>query len=428
MYIFQKYLFSFLPKRSSMVDQIIFQDGKSISFRHFIFLTAMLGATGALAIDSALPALLDISTAFNLGNSNDVQLVVSSFFLGIGLSSIFWGPFCDRFGRKTTLYVGLSINTTAAFLCAQAQSFEMLIFWRFVHGFGASSIRIANLSMARDLFGGAKLSQALSLMMTIFILVPICAPLLGQIVLEAGTWRDIFYLSVVFAFVNLLWTHKALSETLKPEYIHPFHLMAITKGYKEIIKHPVALGYTMAFGLSFSGFMAYLAGIKPIAQEVFGLQEGFVLLFAINSSFFGIASFINAKIVKRFGIKKISFMALALGTLTGIVHLMVIWIFNIHYLAIFVPLVCVYFVCVGFFMANLITLALSPMKHIAGSATAFVSLLSTLVSVGGSIIIGQFYHQTEIPLIVGIMLSCFTALAVMCCVESFMKKERSLKL
>ena len=158
----------------------------------FIALMAVLMSLTAISIDAMLPALGQIGEDLAVQNPNDVQLIVSSLFVGLAIGILFFGPFADSFGRKKTIYLGIGIFLFGCLASIFSNSFEIMLLGRVLQGFGTASCRIATMCMIRDKFEGNAMARVMSFIMIIFILSPALAPSLGQIILLFAHWRVIF--------------------------------------------------------------------------------------------------------------------------------------------------------------------------------------------------------------------------------------------
>jgi MFS transporter, DHA1 family, multidrug resistance protein len=172
-------------------------------------------AAQALAIDAMLPALPSITKSLHLMEENHSQWVVTSYMIGLSGGQLCWGPLSDRFGRRPVLIAGLGLYAIAAILCSTSSSFGALLGWRCVHGLAAASAVVAR-SVIRDLYYGTQMARVMSLTFMVFLIVPIIAPALGQLILQVAPWRSIFLIFGVFGASASLWVALRLPETLPP--------------------------------------------------------------------------------------------------------------------------------------------------------------------------------------------------------------------
>ena len=194
----------------------------------FVGMMAMLFATIALSTDAMLPALPQIAAELSPGNVNQAQLVISSFFLGMGLGTIVAGPVSDALGRKPVIFACAVIYIVAAGLCYLAPSLEMLLFARVLQGIGAAAPRVVGMALVRDLYTGRDMARIVSLVMMIFMVVPAMAPLLGQVILLVGEWRTIFGAIAVVGLVANGWVLMRQPETLEPANRRPVRIESVT--------------------------------------------------------------------------------------------------------------------------------------------------------------------------------------------------------
>ena len=189
--------------------------------REFIALAAFLMATNSLAIDIMLPALQQIGSSLGVLNENHRQFVVTAYLIGFGGAQLIYGPLSDRFGRRIPLLIGLTIYVISAFGIALIPSFAGLLALRFIQGLGSAATRVITISIVRDVFGGRLMAEVMSLIMMVFMIVPVIAPGSGQVILLFSTWHMIFVFIGVMATLVGLWMYFRLPETLKPENVRP---------------------------------------------------------------------------------------------------------------------------------------------------------------------------------------------------------------
>ena len=186
-------------------------------FGEFVVLVAAMMSTQALAVDAMLPALPTIVRELGVTNANHGQWVVTAYIVGVGLGQLFWGLISDRFGRRPVLLCGLTLYVLASVSCALAGNFIALLGWRLTHGLAAASVVVSR-SVIRDLYSGRTMARVMSLTFMVFLIVPILAPSLGQLILLLAPWRDIFLVFGVYGAAIALWAYLRLPETLHPEY------------------------------------------------------------------------------------------------------------------------------------------------------------------------------------------------------------------
>jgi len=190
-------------------------------------MVASLSALNALSIDIMLPALPDIGEAFGLGHANDRQLVVTVYVAVFGVAQLVYGPLADAFGRRSVLLYALGIFVIGSVLCVIAPNFRLFLAARALQGVGAAATRTISAAVVRDLTEGRRMAQVMSLAMTLFMIVPIAAPGLGQLVLFIAPWRWIFAALLTYAVLVLVWMFARLPETLRENHRIEFRPRAV---------------------------------------------------------------------------------------------------------------------------------------------------------------------------------------------------------
>ena len=378
-----------------------FKDGvKRPGTREMTFLLAGLMALNAFAIDSMIPALPDIGRSLHVAQENDRQLVVIAYFLGFASTQLLWGPLADRFGRKPVLAVGVALYGAFALLCAFASSFALLIAGRVAMGASAAVTRVLVIAMVRDLFQAEAMARVMSLVFMVFMLVPVLAPNIGQLILLFAPWRAIFVAIAVYAVVMLAWSWSRLPETLHPEFRRSLQWRPVLTAIFETMREPQSRGYTLAVTISFSALVAYISSIQQIIFDVF--QEGRLigLVFASIAAPMALASWLNSRVVGRFGLRRVGHTAsLSLAVVTAI-HA-AIALAGYENLPIFILLQGLTMASFAFTSSNLGTLAMEHMAHIAGTASSVQGVVGTVGAALIGFAIGQQFDGTPVPFLVG---------------------------
>ncbi|HEY1383960.1 MAG TPA: MFS transporter, partial [Dongiaceae bacterium] len=234
----------------------------------FIILMAVMTSIIAFSIDSMLPALPQIGAELGVANENDRQLVVIVLFIGLSLAQIAYGPAADTVGRKPAAYCGFAVFIIGSLMCVFAGSFEVMLIGRFLQGVGAAGPRIVSLALVRDLYSGRAMARIMSMVMGIFIIVPVIAPSVGQALMLFGDWRFIFVALLAEGVIGLVWFALRQPETLREDRRMAFSLRRIFNAFREACTNPVTLGYTVAAGLVFGAFVGYLASTQQILGEL----------------------------------------------------------------------------------------------------------------------------------------------------------------
>ncbi len=365
--------------------------------KEFIGFLAACMAMNALAIDIMLPALPRLGEEFSLQNLNAAQAVVAVYLLGMGVSQIFYGPLSDSYGRRPVLILGLSLFSVAGLLAAMTSDFSLLLIARFVQGLGGGAPRVIAISLARDRYTGAKLGRVMSLTMMAFMLAPILAPSLGQLILLVASWRWTFGALVLGGGLVAVWASINLGESLAATQRRALSLSSVLSAYRMIFSGAATVKYILACGLVFGGQMGFVISAQRIFTDIFQAQSQFGMLFAVIASAMAVASFTNSRLVMHFGMRRIALFALVLLVLLNGIHWLIainmaepIWVFlllQMGSMAMF-----------GFLGANLNALAIEPLGHVAGTGASAIGLVTTVLGAGLGFMIGQSFDGTVVPL------------------------------
>ncbi|MCP4380989.1 MAG: multidrug effflux MFS transporter [Hyphomicrobiales bacterium] len=371
------------------------------SFARNAIVLGLLSAVGPLAIDMYLPALPAIAADLR-ADPGVAQLSVAVFFLAVGLCQIIYGPMSDIYGRRRPLIVGMGLYIVGGVGCAVAPNIETLIAMRFLQGVGACAGMTIPRAVVRDLHTGPDAARLMSLIMLVFGVSPMLAPIFGSIISESIGWRAIFLAGAGLGVFALALAAFGLPETRKPEARPTSNRRQIVASYVRLLKDGHFAGVTMIGGFGMAAFFAYLTGASFLFIDYFGLRPiEFSVVFASNAfAFIGAAQF-NALVGRRIGLDRLVLIAasvfagltilLLAVTLAGGANVVVLWAML---LAIFGSL--------GLVVPSVAVLALNNHGPIAGTASA---LLGTLQMLAGGVLAGGvslFSDGSPLPMVAGI--------------------------
>ncbi|MBL8706028.1 MAG: Bcr/CflA family multidrug efflux MFS transporter [Rhodospirillales bacterium] len=281
-----------------------------------------LTAFTPLSVDMYLPGLPALAREFNAAPGT-VQLTLSSFFIGIALGQLFYGPICDRYGRKKPLYFGVVLFILASFACAMVNSVEALIAMRFLQAFGCCAGMVMPRAMVRDLFEPREAARVFAMLMLVMGVAPILAPLIGGYVLIFFGWHAIFWGLGGYAMVVLV-AAWFLPETHRPVEGHTLSVMGALRGYQAVLVDRRFLGYALAGALPIAGMFAYIAGSPFVFIEHFGLAaEKFGWMFGLNAGGFIATSQLNGRLLRRYAPERIAATASWFAAAAALVLLVV---------------------------------------------------------------------------------------------------------
>ncbi|MFN5644011.1 MAG: multidrug effflux MFS transporter [Sphingomonadales bacterium] len=377
-------------------------------------LTVMMAAIialNALAIDAMLPAFPRMVNGLGLSDPNDVQYVIGIYLLANGIGSLFHGPLSDRFGRRPILIGAIVGYILSAFACRFATSFDMLMATRIAQGLCGAALSVLVTSIIRDQFEGDAMAKRMSTIFLIFMAVPIIAPLVGSAILVFAGWRSIFDMMAFLAIAMLIWVGLRLPETLHPDAATPIQFGALTRAWRMVVTHRTANSYLIAGGIAHGALFGYLNSSQQIFDKGFGVPEFFPFGFAIVAIGIACANFTNARIVERFGARRLSQSALAGFILLGLLQLLAAWLAP-QSLPLFLILITLNMAMIGFVGSNFSSIAMQPFGAVAGSASSFQSFVRTIMSALIGAWIGQQFTGSVVPMAAGFLLCGLAALAL----------------
>ncbi|MDX2276610.1 MAG: multidrug effflux MFS transporter [Hyphomonadaceae bacterium] len=382
----------------------------TLSTFELVVMCAALTALNALSIDIMLPALPNIGADFSVAHENDRQLVILSYVATFGVGQLFYGPLTDALGRRPVLVWALGLFVVGTLLCVVASNFTLFLLARALQGLGAAATRVIATAVVRDLTDGRRMAQIMSMSMSVFMVVPVIAPSLGQLILFVGPWRWVFAALLIYAVLILLWAALRLPETLAPENREKLRPMAALSLYARVINNRQTFGYTVAATFGVACLFGYVVSSQQIFVEVFDMGATFPIAFAGLAMALSLGSFINSRIVMRFGMRRIAHWTCVWITGIAALHAALVF-FGAHSLWLFLALFGVTFGAFAMVGSNFNALAIQPASHGAGSASAMFGAVTTF---GGSVLggfIGRLYDGTVLPFLGSIALLGLAMLA-----------------
>lgn len=365
----------------------------------FTVVLSMAIAVTALAIDSLLPAFPEIREHLGLASdSTAVAGLVTAFLVGNGLGLVPAGLLADRFGRRQVMWGGLALYVLGAVGSVFAPTLGVMLAARFVWGLGAAGPRVAALAIVRDVYSGDQMARQMSLIMSVFILVPTVAPALGAGLIAVGPWHLVFWMCVAAAALVLVASIR-LPSTIAPEDRRALTLTDIVGGWKIVVTTPGTLGYLTGLTVLFGAFLSYLASSEIIVDEVFGLEQWFPLIFGVLAAVMGVAMFVNGRIVMAVGLDRLIWLA-SLAYVASTAALLAValatggkppfWLFAVVVSAVLAAHSAL--------IPNLNAAAMRPLGHVAGSAAAIFSSAPTIVGALLGAVVDNAFDGTITPM------------------------------
>ena len=332
----------------------------------------------ALTIDTLLPAYGEIKVYYDV---EDAQLhwIITCLFIGFSFGQIIFGPLSDRLGRQNSIIIGVSIYIVGCIICLTSSSYTFFVIGRLIQGLGIGGPRVVSQAICRDLFSGNKLASINSFIMSIFILVPIVAPLFGQTIMIFLSWKWIIIFFIIFSLATTLLLKIFVKETLIRKI--DFNLVTIIRSFELVIKNTKSLLYIISLGTLLGGLLTFINICQPLYQDFFDLGLYFPLFFAAVASMLGLSSFLNSKLVIKVGAVKISLIFTTIFMIWCVLNFLFNFFLIKEELLWFSIFIMASFFFFGLIFGNLNALALDPFGHMAGYASSVIGALSTIIAV-----------------------------------------------
>jgi DHA1 family bicyclomycin/chloramphenicol resistance-like MFS transporter len=376
-----------------------------------ILLLGLLTAIVPFTIDMYLPGFPDIARSMNTTVST-VALSLSSFFIGMGLGQLMYGPLLDRFGRKRPLYAGLLLYCITSIGCAYAPSIEVLIALRFVQAVGACSATISATAMVRDIFPLQESAKIFSFLILVLSASPMLAPSIGSWLTIAFGWTSIFFVLTILIIVIFVGVAFFLPESKGPDKKYSLHISSVLKNYGFVLRESYFVVYALLGGLGFAGLFAHISSSPGVFMEHFKLsQKQYGLLFAFLASGLILASQVNTLLLRRYKSEGLIERSLIFQNIFGTL-LLIVGLFNLDNFWLTTALLFLYLSSVGLIMPNASALAMRPFEQNAGSASALLGFIQMGLGSLATVFVGVLNIKTVFPLAAAIMISSMLGLTL----------------
>ncbi|EXU82330.1 hypothetical protein AX23_14310 [Brucella melitensis 548] len=318
----------------------------------------------------------------------------------------------DRFGRRLPLFGGLAIYVVAALGSAFVTDFTTLIILRVLQGLGAAATRVIAVSVVRDKFSGRQMAEVMSLVMMVFMILPVVAPATGQLIMLFGEWHLIFMFMAIMALVVGLWAFLRLPETLPVSHRRPLTMKSTLGGFVIVLTNRVALFYMLGTSFILGALFGYINSAQQIFVGIYQLGTLFPLAFAAVAMTLALASFLNSRLVGRFGMRRISQTMLLVFTSFSLLW-MVLSIVMDGPIPFAVLMIIYMTIMLSFSLvtANFNALAMEPLGEVAGTASSVLGFAQTVIGAALGAVIGQAFDGTTTPVATGYCVLGFVALA-----------------
>lgn len=379
-------------------------------FLRMALVLGLLSAIGPFAIDMYLPALPAIGVALQ-ADVHAVQWSLMAFFLSFAISQLVYGPASDMVGRKPPLYVGIGLFIVGSVGCALAPDIGWLIAFRLLQGAGGGAPIVIPRAIVRDLHTGTEATRLMSLLLLVFSVSPILAPLLGSFVIDAAGWRAIFWAVAGIGVLGLLLVAWTLEETRPPAERTASDVGSTLRAFTLLLRHRHFMGLTAIGAFGMASFFIYLANSSFVLIGHYGLTpRQYSIAFAVNAaSFIGVSQFAG-RLTARFGLApvvKVSVVGFALS----LAVLAALYLAGLDRFELMVGAMLVAFGFLGLVVPTTSVMALDEHGEIAGAASALMGTLQLVLGAVVMALTGLFADGTALPMVLGMAVAALLALA-----------------
>ncbi|UGU15583.1 multidrug effflux MFS transporter [Sinomicrobium kalidii] len=364
-----------------------------------IVILGFIAAIGPFSIDMYLPGFPAIAKDLETDDAH-VSLTLTTYFIGISVGQLAYGPLMDRFGRKKPLLIGLVIYAIAAIGCALSPDVWWLIGMRLVLALGGCVGMVACSAIIRDRFSANEVARAFSSILLVMGVAPVVAPTLGGVFTEYFGWRSIFVFLLVIAVLLIVIIYFFLEESKGEDHEVSLKVGKIARNYLVVLSNTDFVVYGLAGSIAMAIMFAYISGIPFILMKIYGVSETtFGWMFGLNACGFIAGSQLNRFLLKRHSLialtRKTSFIQLIVTSLL----LAGVWNFELP-LPVFATLLFFILFLLGFINPNATALSLEPfVSGNVGSASAMNGSFKMGAGAAISALMGVFHDGTVFPMV-----------------------------
>jgi len=366
-------------------------------FFRIALILGLLSAIGPFAIDMYLPALPSIGHDLTAPD-NLVQMSLLAFFIPFAIFQLLYGPIADMYGRKLPLYIGIGLFAVASVGCALANDIQTLIAFRFLQGIGGAAGMVVPRAIVRDMHTGVQAARLMSLLMLVFSISPILAPLTGSAVIAFYGWRGVFWAVTIAAFIGLILLSTQLKETRSREDRAGSSFRSAMAAYRYLLgdRNFMTLSFIGSFGIS--SFLVYLANSPFVLINHYGLTPTqYSFAFSVNAVSFFAVSQMTGRLGQRFGLVRVMRVAVT-GFAASMVALVAAMGLGFEQLPVLVCLLFVGFGFLGLVIPTTAVLALEEHGAIAGTASALMGTLQFVTGAVAMVLASLVANGTAVPM------------------------------
>ena len=387
--------------------------GRLDEHREFIAFTALITSSIALSIDMLLPAFGDLRTSYGMEpTSNLPGLTITCIFIGMAIGMPICGPLADTFGRLPVLRIGIALFALGALGSTLSPNLPVLLISRIIWGIGCAAPRTLSQAMVRDRFEGNEMARVFAIIQTIFFAGPVLAPLIGALLLQAGSWRLTMVFGLATAVAMWLWSFR-IDESLRPENRRELSFSGVGAGVRIVCTTRITIGCAVILLFCGGAFYSFLSSSELIITEIFGRSGGFVPYFSITMLVMAGVALTSSRVVHRLGALNLTRGALIAQFVLSVSMLVVTLVWSgVPPVGLWMVLMSAQISAFVVLMPNINTLALEPMGALAGTAASTIGFVTLALGALLGAVIDRQIVSTVTPLSVGWALSAAIGLLV----------------
>jgi len=389
---------------------------------YLILILGSLAALGPFSIDMYLPGFVDIAKDLHTTESQ-VSLSLSSFFIGISIGQLLYGPLLDKYGRKKPLYVGLVLYILASLGCLAVTDIHQLVVLRFVQAIGSCATAVASIAIVRDLFSVKDSPKIFASLMLVIAVSPMLAPTAGGYLISLLGWKYVFVFLAFMAMSMLLASIFKLPESYQLDPSYSLMPKPIINNFIAVLRVPQFCTYALISSVVFSGLFAYVSSSPTVFMKIYGLSKtGYGWIFALLSVAFIGSSQVNRILLRWFSSKNIITVALIAQFVCSLLFL-IFAVNNILNLYSTIAFIALFLCCLGLINPNAAALTLAPFSKNAGSASALMGALQMGLGALASVLVSMFSEHSILPMPIIMVSAAFLGLICLMVGFRFIKEE-----
>ncbi|NUM40769.1 MAG: multidrug effflux MFS transporter [Leptospiraceae bacterium] len=389
---------------------------KSINKSFLIVLLGLLAALSTLTIAMYIPGFHQMAADFKVDESK-IAFTLTSYFIGITIGQLIYGPIIDHFGRRKPLIISLLVYIITSVLCSVADSLGMMITVRFLQALGASAGMVSSLAIITDVFEPKDRPKAFSLVMTVLGVAPIISPSLGSFFVADYNWESVFYALTGYGVILIFLIFFFLPETILYQSKDKLSGKLVMKNYGDVIKNKTFSLYVMGGSLANSVIFAFVSASPAIFMGYYKVPpKQFALLYGISATGAMAGNYLNGVLVKKIHFKKMMVIGAVLLMLLTISFTIAAYLITVFPFQLVIAALFLILMSIGLIYPNTVTSALSPFKELAGSASAMNGAIMMAMSAFITAVVGLLGAPTPFILfaimaIAGVLVFVFLQIA-----------------